>query len=461
MDRLWVRLLLGFAVVLGIAVGTAAVFANRATANEFEGYVNKVTAAYNSRVGHQVGHIYIDQGWKGVGPYVQGLAEASNLQIVVADLQGRIVVDTDGKLVGASIASSKLRDATSSPILLPDNASIGTIYFKPLDQGLSKTFLAEMDQALVWGAGIGVLVALALSLLLARRIVGPIERQIAVARKMEQGDLSQRIDNPGSGEVAELARAFNSMADGLERGQRLRQNMVADIAHELRTPLHNVLGYLEMLRDGVTEPTTETIASVYDEASMLKRLVDDLQQLALAESGQLRLVREPVSPALLLKQAAVAVAGPEAAEKGIDVVVEAPDDLPEVVVDEGRISQVLRNLVSNAVAFSPRGGRISLEARCVDRPHKAVEIVVTDAGPGIAKDDLPYVFERFYRSDRSRARATGGAGLGLTIAKELVEAHGGAIRAESEPGRGACFRFTLPISQPQPAPAASVTTPSS
>ena len=456
MDRLWVRLLLAFAVVLGVAVGTAAIFANRATSSEFEGYVNKVTAAYNSRVGHMVGRIYRDGGWEAVTPYVQGLAEASNLQIVIADPQGKVLVDSAGKLVGSSVASSRLKDATSSPVIGPDNVTIGTVYFKPLDQGLGQNFLVEMDQALVWGAGIGVLVAFALSLLLARLIVGPIERQIAVARKMERGDLSQRIDKPGSGEVAEMARAFNSMAEGLERGQQLRQNMVADIAHELRTPLHNVLGNLEMLRDGVTEPTPETLTSVYDEASTLKRLVEDLQQLALADSGQLRLVREPASPALLLRQAAVALAGPEAAAKGIEMVVDAPDDLPEVVVDEGRISQVLRNLVSNAVAFSPVGGRITLAARYVGAPFRAVEITVTDEGPGIAAGDLPYVFERFYRSDRSRARATGGAGLGLTIAKGLVEAHGGTIRAESEPGRGARFRFTLPAAAAQPATASGV-----
>ncbi len=460
MDRLWVRLLIGFAVVLGVAVGTAAVFANRTTSTEFQNYVNKVTAAYNSRVGHQVGHIYIEQGWKGVGPYVQELAQASNLQILVTDLHGKVLVDTNGKLVGSTITptSSALRDATSSPIIVPGEVSIGTIYFKPLDQGLGKTFLAEMDQGLVLGAGIGVLVALVLSLLLARLIVGPIERQIAVARKMERGDLSQRVDNPGSGEVAELARALNSMAEGLEKGQQLRQNMVADVAHELRTPLHNVLGYLEMLRDGLAEPTPEALTSVYDEASTLKRLVDDLQQLALAESGQLRLEREVVSPATLLKQAAVAGA-PGAAEKGIDVVVEVPDDLPEVTVDVGRINQVLRNLVSNAVLYSPRGGRITLSAHLVDKPHQAVEIAVADTGPGIARDDLPYVFERFYRSDRSRTRATGGAGLGLTIAKELVEAHGGTLRAESEPGYGARFCFTLPVPRVLPVAASGVAAP--
>jgi signal transduction histidine kinase len=428
-----------------VAVGTTALYINRATTSEFQDYVSEGAARFNQRVEHIVERIYREQGWASVRPYVQRLAEASSSQIVIVDQRGSVVIDTDGRLVDSPLPqNARIRTGTSLPLLDASGVQIGTIYFRPQDQSGTEAFLTEMNKALIFGALLAVLVALVFSLLLARRIVIPIERLIRAAQRMEQGDLSQRIQMVGSGEVAKLSHAFNTMAEGIERGQRLRQDMVADIAHELRTPLHNVIGYLEMLRDGVTEPSDETVATIYEEACILKRLVDDLQQLALADSGQLALVCHPVSPLSLLEQAAL-IAGPAVSEKGIEVTLEAPQNLPPVMVDEGRITQVLRNLLTNAAAFTPAGGRITLSAHSLPPAGQAVELVVADTGQGIAANDLPFIFERFYRADKSRARATGGAGLGLTIAKQLVEAHGGTIRAESEPGRGARFRLTLPV----------------
>jgi len=456
LDKLWIRLLVAFVLVLFVAVGTASLYANHVTTGEFQDYVSENAARLNQRVQRIVERTYREQGWQGVAPYVQRVAEASNLQIVIVDQQGTVVIDTGGRLSGDALApSSKTKPVPSLPIADSAGAPIGTIYFGSNDQARAEAFLADMNHALMLGAALGALVAFGLSLLLARRIVDPIERLTAVVQKMEQGDLGQRVENIHSGEVAKLSHAFNAMVEGLERGQRLRRNMVADVAHELRTPLHNVLGYLELLRDGVSQPTGEMIATIYEEASLLKRLVDDLQQLALAESGQLELVRREVSPSSLLQQAA-AMVRPELNEKNIEMVVEATPGLPDITVDEGRIRQVLRNLVSNAIASTPRGGRITLSANRVDVPEKAVVMAVEDTGPGIAAEDLPYVFERFYRADKSRTRATGGAGLGLTIAKQLVEAHGGAISAESEPGRGACFRFVLPVQSPLRDPGQSV-----
>jgi len=449
-DKLWVRLLLAFAIVLGIAVVVSVLIGNRAAAGEFQDYVNQDTARFNQRTGFVVSRLYRDQGWSGVATYVQRLGETSDLQIVVVDQQGTVVVDSVGKLVGQSLpANSRIRKAPSTPISDASGTPQGTVYFMPLNPELAKAFLENMNRALIWGASAGVLVALLLSFLLARWMVEPIERLIVVAQKLQQGDLSQRITKAGSGEVARLVRAFNAMAEALERGQSLRRNMVADIAHELRTPLHNILGNLEMLREGVVPSTPEVIDSIHEEASGLRRLVDDLQQVALAEAGQLQMVRQPVSPLALLQQAAAASRS-ELGEKNIDLVIEAGTDLPKVIVDDRRISQVLRNLVKNAITFSDHGGRIILSARCLGSPPAVVEMAVTDTGQGIPEADLPYVFERFYRSDKSRARATGGAGLGLTVAKQLVEAHGGTINVESELGRGSRFRFTLPISGPRP-----------
>ncbi|MFH1486751.1 MAG: HAMP domain-containing sensor histidine kinase, partial [Chloroflexota bacterium] len=331
---------------------------------------------------------------------------------------------------------------------------IGTVHFRPKDQDRAEAFLHDLNRALVFGGGLGIFVAFVVSLLLARRIVVPIERLTSAVQKMQEGDLSQRVPSAGAGEVAKLSEAFNTMAIRLDLAQRLRRNMVADIAHELRTPLHNVLGYLEMLRDGVTDPTPAVIYGIHEEASILKRLVDDLQQLALVESGQMQLSPRPASALALLRQAATIIE-PEVGSKGVEVVVDASPDLPNVLVDEARIGQVLRNLLSNAIAFTPNGGRITLSAKYLGGAGKAVEVTVADTGPGIPQADLPYIFERFYRSDTARTRTTGGAGLGLTIAKQLVEAHGGSIQAESEPGKGACFRFTIPTA---PLPAMAVAT---
>ncbi|MBI2955540.1 MAG: HAMP domain-containing histidine kinase [Chloroflexi bacterium] len=449
-DRLWVRLLLAFAVVLAVAVGTAALFANRVAKSEFHIYLDRISKRHNERVGLIVGRVHHGLGWSGVNTYTQQLAEAANFRIVVVDQQGVVRVDTDGKLAIETIVPSDEVQAVGDPfpVIDPDGFSLGKVYLTSFEGAFGAAFLADLDRSLIWGATFGALVALGISLLLARWIVDPIERLTIAAQKVERGDLSQRVAQMGGGEVARLMHAFNAMAEGLERGRETRHHLVADVAHELRTPLHNVLGYLEMLRDGVIEPTTPNIASVYDEASSLKRLVDDLQQLALAESGQLGLACQPVSPFSLL-QKAVENARPALSDKSIEVALEIENDLPDVAVDEGRIDQVLRNLISNAINFTPVSGRITITARRLLGQDETVELAVTDTGPGIAESDLPHVFERFYRSDKSRARATGGAGLGLTIARQLVMAHRGTISVESKPGQGARFRFTLPVSRLQ------------
>jgi signal transduction histidine kinase len=260
---------------------------------------------------------------------------------------------------------------------------------------------------------------------------------------MEKGDLSQRVEVHSQDEIGELARAFNAMADGLARLEELRRNMVTDVAHELRTPLSNIRGYLEALQDGVVEPKPEVIDSLHEEAMLLNRLVDDLRELTLAEAGQLKLERRPVAPADLVDRALEA-ARAQAEAKGIALQADLPEDLPLVDVDSQRIGQVLGNLLSNALTHTPPGGKVVVVARA---KQLAVEVSVSDTGEGIPLERLPYIFERFYRADRSRSRATGGTGLGLSIAKQLVEAHGGRISVASQVGQGTTFTFTLPVAE--------------
>jgi signal transduction histidine kinase len=233
--------------------------------------------------------------------------------------------------------------------------------------------------------------------------------------------------------------------------------MVTDVAHELRTPLTNLRGYLEALRDGVTEPRSEVIESLYEEALLLSHLVDDLQDLTLSESGRLTLQRQAVDPHALLTSAALALR-PRACDAGIDLIVDVAPYLPRVDADPQRIGQVLRNLVSNALRYTPPGGTVTLAVR---RSEDMVGFEVRDTGSGIAAEHLPNVFERFYRADRSRARSTGGAGIGLAVVKQLVDAHGGCVSVTSTPGKGSCFVFTLPYARAPGHGAKALSTPRS
>ncbi|HET9496672.1 MAG TPA: ATP-binding protein [Chloroflexia bacterium] len=303
-------------------------------------------------------------------------------------------------------------------------------------------FLSSVNQQLLLAVAAVGLAALLFTWLLSRRMLGPIEALTSAAGRMERGDLSQRVAVSSRDEIGELARAFNAMAGGLERLEQLRRGMVSDIAHELRTPLSNIRGYLEAMRDGVTRPDAALIASLHEEALLLTRLVDDLQQLELADAGQLKLVRQEVDLGDVIEQAAVA-SRPAATSKDVSITTEVEPDLPPADADRERVGQVLRNLLDNAIRHTPEGGSITVAARDTGGE---LEVSVRDTGPGIPPEHLPNIYERFYRSDSSRTRSTGGAGLGLSIARQLVELHGGRIRAESAEGEGSTFYFTLPKS---------------
>jgi len=263
----------------------------------------------------------------------------------------------------------------------------------------------------------------------------------ASAQAIGRGDFSQRAKVKDRGDLGELAKAFNTMADDLQRLEKLRQDLVADTAHELRTPLSNVRGYLEAIRDGVVKPDTTTINSLSEEVGLLSRLVDDLQELALAEAGQLKMEIQAEDAGDIVNQA-VAAARAAAMSKGVGLSANVNDPLPQCKADPDRIRQVLHNLLNNAITHTPSGGTIAMEARLLDG---FIEISVKDSGEGIPAKELPNIFERFYRVDKSRARTTGGYGLGLTIAKRIVEAHGGTIQVTSELGKGSRFAFTLPV----------------
>jgi len=438
------RVLVALIVVIAVAVGVVSFLASRATSGEFQRYVERGGVMRHRRFEMYLAEHYVRaRGWSGVQPLVEQIGQISGERTVLADGEGQIVADSANKLIGQTVTQDW---ADPAALIRQRGVLVGTVYVDPLGLAYDpqrEVFLAAINRALLLAAVAAGLAAVLLTAGLSRRILGPVSTLTAAARRMERGDLSQRVEVQSNDEIGELARAFNAMADGLTRLEDLRRSMVSDVAHELRTPLSNIRGYLEALQDGIVEPKREVIDSLHEEAMLLNRLVDDLQELALAEAGQLRLERQPVAPADLVNKATDA-ARAQAVSQGISLRADLPDDLPLVEADPQRIEQVLGNLLSNALSHTLSGGEVVVTARA--RGGK-VAVSVSDTGEGIAPEHLPYIFERFYRADKSRSRATGGTGLGLAIARQLVEAHGGRIEVESEVGRGTAFTFTLPIAE--------------
>jgi signal transduction histidine kinase len=302
-------------------------------------------------------------------------------------------------------------------------------------------FISNLSETL-WLVGLlGVALALLLGWLFTRQIVAPLGEVATAARRIAKGDLTQKVRIRGSSELVELGESFNRMAETLSHDRELRQNMVADIAHELRTPLSVLQANIEAMQDGVLEASTESLASLHQETSMLARLIDDLRILSLAESGQLEF--HPRNTDLKkLSSRIIEVMGLQFSSKNIDLALEVSDSLAQIFVDPDRIEQVLRNLLSNAYLYTPEGGRVMLK---LITDGEDVVASVTDTGAGIPPKDLPHIFERFYRVDRSRTRRTGGSGIGLAIVMQLVEAMGGRVWATSEASKGSTFFFRLPI----------------
>ena len=287
--------------------------------------------------------------------------------------------------------------------------------------------------------------AIALSLYASRRVVSPVQEMVRASGRIAAGHYAERVDVSGrqvEDELGELARSFNRMAEALEQTEARRRQLIGDVAHELRTPLASIQGYMEGLIDGVLPADQIAFQKVRHEADRLQRLVHDLQDLSRVEAGAYTLDLKPLSVAAL--SAAVADRlRPQFEGKAVTLEVDPSADLPAVLADQDRIFQVLVNLLGNALQYTPAGGRVTL---CARREENMVRILVADTGIGIAAEHLPHLFERFYRVDRSRSRAGGGSGLGLTIAKYLVEAQGGEITVASDgPHRGSTFTFTVPI----------------
>jgi two-component system sensor histidine kinase BaeS len=452
MRSLRFRLTLAFLVVglLGVAAG-AIVASYRASgafqeftfARNQEGLVSTL-AAYYEENGSWDGlpRMFPSSGPIGGGAPNIPLREPRSL--LIADESGRVVVPGAGEQVGDQLSQKMLSNATP---IQSGGVTVGWLVV-PQD-AFARTrgeeqFLSQLNTALIVGSLGAAALSILLGTLLARSLTRPLQDLTEATRAVADGDLQRQVPVRSKDEVGALAASFNRMSVALDRSQRLRRQMTADIAHDLRTPLSIIVGHLDAVDEGVLPPDSQTMDIMREEAMRLSHLIEDLRTLSLADAGELSLTRTLVDPGALLQRSAVALQ-PAAQAAGIEVKADITSGLPALSLDPERMTQVLGNLLDNALLHTPTGGWILLSAKPLS---EGVEIRVRDSGPGIPRAELELVFERLYRSDKSRQRNSGGSGLGLAIAKSIVEAHGGTIRAESAPGEGTTMIVTLPTPAP-------------
>lgn len=363
----------------------------------------------------------------------------------LADTNGVVILRGDGYVIGSQAPAAMVANGTR---IIVNGQFVGVVlpFVNPAPRTrIQQQYLERTGTTLALASGGAALFAIVLGVLLAGTIVRPVRALTDAARRMAKGELGQTVRVGSRDEVGELASAFNQMSTDLQHADQQRRQMTADIAHELRNPLTVIGGYLDAMRTGDLQPTPPRLEAVYDEIQHLEKIVEDLRTLSLADAGALVLNRQPIGIGALLARVAARYA-PQASQRHIEMRVE--NDAPAMMVDadEMRITQVLDNLISNAFQHTPDGGRIILRAQAVaDRAR----ISVADTGKGIAPEDLERVFERFYRGDKARTAEQGSSGLGLAIAKALMEAHGGKIWATGELGQGATFMIELPSAEPQ------------
>lgn len=396
---------------------------------------NALSGSVNSDTGELVGNAS-----PGFNPYSARLPDMSPLQYVLFDLDGTVLLSDWANRPDQEPPKLDKRKAT--PIKV-DGDVVG--YIMPVKDpfGRDQTeedYLKRINQMLL-AATIGAIVlALILSFTFARSLSKPLREITAAIRSVSQGDLSQKVPVRSKDEIGQVAVAFNQMSDDLARANQLRKQMTADIAHELRTPMSVINGYLASMSEGLLKPTPERFKIMNDESQHLQRLIEDLRTLSLADAGELPLNRRPVAASELIKLVGASFSH-QAEQRAITLVERTDPDLRLLNADPDRIIQVLSNLVANALRHTPEQGTITLRSVVA---RDTVSLSVADTGPGIAPDHVPHIFERFYRADSSRHQTQNESGLGLAIAKSIVDAHGGTIAVESVVGSGTTFTITFP-----------------
>jgi len=460
MRSLQTRLFLAIMLVAAAALIAVGVFSTHSTALQLERLPRPDDAGVPSIVMRRAQSWYATHhSWSGVDVSFQ----TPGTNILLFSPEGRLLAAsfpglnratlTNGRESGLHLAIDPtdrfagqqhlvLRNLPSALIFDAHHRVVARLFAVPLSPP------PRREPAIIFGRELwlAILCALAGALfaaaMLARNILAPVRALSEVTAAMHSGDLSRRVGITGPEEIVQLARRFNALAAHLERSEMLRRRMIADIAHELRTPLTNIRAMTEAVEDGHLSASPSTLGSLTEEALLLERLVNDLQDLSLADAGQLTFQLSEVS-VLECVRAVIASLRPAAHVKHITISQGVTAESRHVRADEARLRQILSNLLSNAIRLAPEHSAILITVE--DAPG-AVRVSVRDEGPGLSADALEAVFERFYRADESRSRLSGGAGLGLAIAKELVEAHRGTIGVSNNEGAGATFSFSLPVS---------------
>lgn len=444
MRSLTLKLILAFVLISVIGIGLAAVFARAVTGRAFDSFV--MDRARSEFLAAATAYYQAHGSWDGADDYFRGLnghpepgAPPQPVSFMLVDRSGVVIVAPGQDRGGRSFA----KDLVHGKAVVVDGHEVGTV----LDSAHAPTltdreaqYLASTNRALWLAALAAMLIAVLLGAILARTLTQPVRDLTRAIRAMARGELRQEVPVRSADELGTLTQAFNQMSADLARSNELRRQQIADIAHDLRTPLTVITGYIEALRDDVLKPTPARFEAMNTEAQHLKRLVEDLRTLSLADAGELPMQPERLAPRALLDRLAAAYA-PQAIERQIALGVAAATELPAIEVDPERMIQVLGNLVTNALRHTPAGGRIALSAQA-QGAH--VILAVADTGEGIPADMLPHIFDRFYCGDPARSQQDGESGLGLAIAKSIVEAHGGTIAAASAPGQCTTFTVTLP-----------------
>ncbi len=452
-------------LVVIVSVGLMAYLINISTSREFRQYASQGCGMYAAGVANVLGSFYErDQSWAGIDEFLPNLLKSSGDRLVLTDNAGVVVGDTDSKWVGETAADAGLTGGTP---VVASGEQVGDVYlfssFIHCGRGMGgsprsgevsvpneQDFLDRVNMWLVIVGIVAAVTALALGGILTWYITRPIKSLVKGAHQVAQGNLAYRVDVRSKDELGDLGRSFNSMAASLERAEMERRRMIADITHELRTPLTVIEGTVDGIEDGVFEADKGHLDTIKEQTALLARLAADLRDLSMAESGQLKLQLTATNMTDMVRRKILTYAVP-AREKGIDLVSRLPEAALMVEVDPVRIEQVLGNLMTNAIRHTPTGGKITVSAREIDRDiahgikSPSLVVSVADTGEGISPEHLPHVFERFYRVEESRSRGEGGAGLGLAIARQMVEAHGGKVWAESEIGKGSTFYVALPM----------------
>jgi len=364
------------------------------------------------------------------------------LSYVVVVLVGVVVLATATSL---SVPAAFDRHMAGMSAMMSGGDMMGNA--QPMEMELFTNYTASVNEALSLAAIAALIAAVLASFLISRQVVTPVQRMMMLSHRIAEGEYEERLTvsrgvrSNQLDELDQLALSFNQMADKLEKTESMRRQLIGDVTHELRTPLAAIKGYMEGLMDGVLPAEPETYQQVHTEIDRLQRLVNDLQELSRVEAGAFQLMPVSISlPGLI--ETIKGNLGHQFEDKGIQLETQVEPYLPNIMVDKDRILQVLTNLVGNALQYTPSGGKVSIRAA---RDKSEILISVSDTGIGIAPDHLPFIFNRFYRTDKSRTRASGGSGIGLTIAQALVKAHHGRIWAESAgEGKGSSFHFTLP-----------------